>query len=335
MKIKTTLAAALTIALAGGCAMGSADESGKASAEYPAKGISILAPGSTGGGWDTRARGISEALTKCKVISQKVTVSNRPGAGGTIGLAEFVKHKGDAHQLIVMDTVTVLGGIATNKSPIDLGTLTPIAGLTTGASTIVVPAKSKYRDLKGLLADFKQDPKGVAWTGGSLGGGDHIQVALLAKRTGVPTDKINYVPTGGGGETVSLLLSGAATAGLATLTEVRSQIEAGELRPLVITDKSGAQPVQGIDAPTLEELGLADATVETVGGVLAPPGISAAEQQAIVSMVDEMRRTDCWKQVLQRSNWSDAWTPGDRFGQLITKQKDQVTTALQELGLAK
>ena len=73
-------AAALLLAasLIGGCAVGAEDGAGNGEEKavaYPTKGISVLAPGGAGGGWDTRARGMSQALTQCKVISEQVTVT--------------------------------------------------------------------------------------------------------------------------------------------------------------------------------------------------------------------------------------------------------------------
>ncbi|MDN5854244.1 MAG: tripartite tricarboxylate transporter substrate binding protein, partial [Actinomycetia bacterium] len=143
-------ATAATVACAS-CAVGEAD-SDSGSSDYPTQDIEILAPGSPGGGWDTRARAISTALTECDVIDQNVTVTNKPGAGGTIGLADFVQHDGDPHQLMVMDTITMLGGIVGNDSPIDLADLTPIAGMTFSPGAIVVPAESPYKSLDKLLA---------------------------------------------------------------------------------------------------------------------------------------------------------------------------------------
>ncbi len=48
---------------------------------------------------------------------------------------------------MVMDSVTMLGGIVTNKSPVDLSTLTPVAGLSRGPSTVVVSADSPYTSM--------------------------------------------------------------------------------------------------------------------------------------------------------------------------------------------
>ncbi|MCG5211743.1 tripartite tricarboxylate transporter substrate binding protein [Streptosporangium sp. KLBMP 9127] len=323
--------AAVTVAmtaLASGCAVGDAAES--ADAAYPSKALSIMAPGSPGGGWDTRARGVANALSQCKVASVEATVTNVPGAGGTIGLAQFAKKQGDPYQLMVMDSVTMLGGIVNNDSPVDLTSLTPIAGLSRGPSAIVVPKASPYGELTELLAVMKRKPRSVKWTGGSLGGPGQMTVAGMAKSQGISAKDINYVPTAGGGESMNLLLSGAATVGIDTVAELRPQIEAGTLKVLAV---DGDQRAAGVDAPTMKELGLADQAVSTLAGVLAPAGLTPEQQQDVIKLVDRMRQTSCWKKLLEQNNWTEDWTPGAEFGKVLTEQRKQVTTILGELGL--
>src|SRR5215211_6062724 len=233
---------------------------------------------------------------------------------------------------MVMDSATMLGGIVNNHSPVDLTTLTPIAGLSRGPSAIVVPKKSPYADLPALLAALKQNPRGIKWTGGSLGGPGQMTVAGLAKGQGVAVKDVNYVPTAGGGESMNLLLSGAATVGIDTVVELRPQIQAGALRVLAV---DGSDRVEGVDAPTLKELGLADEAVTTLAGVMAPAGLSAEQQKDVIAMIDKMRQSTCWQQVLKQNNWVDAWTPGDEFKKVLTEQRTQVTAILTEMGLAK
>ena len=326
--MKRTSAIALLLVLTTGCAVGKSTE--ETASSYPSEPLSIMAPGSPGGGWDTRARGIATSLSQCKVASVKATVTNVPGAGGTIGLAQFAKNGADPYQLMVMDSVTMLGGIVNNHSPVDLTTLTPIAGLSRGPSAIVVPKSSQYSSLPALLAAMKQNPRGVKWTGGSLGGPGQMTVAGLAKGQGTAVKDVNYVPTAGGGESMNLLLSGAATAGIDTVAELRAQIQAGELRVLAV---DGEQRVDGVNAPTLKELGLADKAISTLAGVLAPAGLWAVQQQEVIAMIDKMRQSSCWQQVLKQNNWVDAWTPGDEFKKVLTDQRTQITTILAELGL--
>ena len=89
----------------------------------------IMAPAAPGGGWDQTARSMQTALQDEK-ISVSVQVTNVPGAGGTIGLAQFVNQaSGDPSQLIVGGYVMV-GAILTNASPVTLEQVTPIARLT-------------------------------------------------------------------------------------------------------------------------------------------------------------------------------------------------------------
>ena len=54
-----------------------------------------MAPAAPGGGWDQTARTM-QTLLQQEGISGNVQVTNVPGAGGTIGLAQFVNQaKGD------------------------------------------------------------------------------------------------------------------------------------------------------------------------------------------------------------------------------------------------
>src|SRR5690606_14482554 len=99
----------------------------------------IMAPAGPGGGWDQTARTMQQALQD-EGISPSVQVTNVPGAGGTIGLAQFVNAaKGDPSQLIVGGYVMV-GAILTNNSPVTLADITPIARLTGEYEVFVVPA---------------------------------------------------------------------------------------------------------------------------------------------------------------------------------------------------
>jgi putative tricarboxylic transport membrane protein len=56
------------------------------------KGLEIIAPAAPGGGWDLTARSVQAALQDAGIASG-VQVVNIPGAGGTIGLAQFVSSK--------------------------------------------------------------------------------------------------------------------------------------------------------------------------------------------------------------------------------------------------
>jgi putative tricarboxylic transport membrane protein len=150
----------------------------------------VMAPAAPGGGWDQTARAIQDALTGAG-IAGNVQVTNVPGAGGTIGLAQFVQEaKGDPSKLIVSGYVMV-GAILTNKSPVGLDAVTPIARLTGEYEVIVVPAASDLKTLDDLTKKLKADPGSVSWAGGSAGGVDHITAGLYAKTVGADPKSVN------------------------------------------------------------------------------------------------------------------------------------------------
>ena len=186
-----------------------------------------MAPAAPGGGWDQTARSMQTALQD-EGISGSVQVTNVPGAGGTIGLAQFVNQaNGDPTQLIVGGYVMV-GAILTNESPVTLDQVTPIARLTGEYEAIVVPAASDIKDMAGLVAKLKADPGSVSWGGGSAGGTDHIAAGLIAKAAGVDPTKVNYIAFSGGGEALAAILGGQVTVGISGYGEFESQIEAGD-----------------------------------------------------------------------------------------------------------
>jgi putative tricarboxylic transport membrane protein len=122
----------------------------------------MLIPANPGGGWDQTGRALGAAMQAAKT-AQSVQYDNKGGAAGTIGLAQFVNAaKGDPNALMIGGMVMV-GGIALNRSPVDLSMVTSIARLTTEYEIVVVPAASPHRTLADLLAAFKADPGKVAW----------------------------------------------------------------------------------------------------------------------------------------------------------------------------
>src|SRR5882672_180995 len=106
--------------------------------------LKIMAPAAPGGGWDQTARSMQQALVAEK-IARSVQVTNVAGAGGSVGIAQFVNSaKGDGNALMVNGFVMV-GALLMNRSPVTLDQVTPIARLTEEIQVIVVPANSPIK----------------------------------------------------------------------------------------------------------------------------------------------------------------------------------------------
>jgi putative tricarboxylic transport membrane protein len=69
--------------------------------------LKIIAPAAPGGGWDQTARAMQQAMV-ASGAAKSAQVQNIPGAGGTVGLAQFVNTaKGDGNTLMVNGFVSV------------------------------------------------------------------------------------------------------------------------------------------------------------------------------------------------------------------------------------
>ena len=75
--------------------------------------LRIMAPAAPGGGWDQTSRAMQESLRE---LVGRTEVYNVSGAGGTIGLSQFVRFDGDPSQLLTTGLIMV-GAVVANRSP--------------------------------------------------------------------------------------------------------------------------------------------------------------------------------------------------------------------------
>ncbi len=288
----------------------------------------IMAPAAPGGGWDQTARSLQEAMTT-EGISGNVQVVNVPGAGGTIGLAQFAQEaNGNPSQLMVGGYVMV-GAILTNQSPVTLDAVTPIARLTGEYEVIVVPAASELQTLADLVEMLKADPGSVSWAGGSAGGVDHITAGLFAQTVGADPKAVNYIAFSGGGEALAAVLGSQVTVGISGYGEFQSQVEAGALRVLGV---SSPERIDIVDAPTFAEGGV-DLSVQNWRGIWAGPGLSDEQVAAITADVEKTVNSATWQKVLDDKGWLNTWLAGDDFQAQLQVEIENTTAILKEIGL--
>lgn len=291
--------------------------------------LTITAPAGAGGGWDAAARSLQEAM-RASGNAKSVQVVNVPGAGGTVGLAQFVgTAKGSPDQLLVAG-ITLVGASISNKSPVDLTQVTPLARLTGDPLVIVVPKDSPIKSIDDLLATIKADVAKTIWVGGSAGGADHILAALVTKAAGAEPSKVNYVAYSGGGESLAAMLGGQATAGISGYGEWQGQIESGDLRALAI---SYPEPIPGIEAKPLKAQGL-DIELVNWRGIFAGPGVEGPELDALKAAIDNTVKSEQWQEILKTRGWTDYYAPADEFETFIASESERVHAILKSIGLA-
>ena len=301
-----------------------------ASSAFAQMELKIIAPAAPGGGWDQTARSIQQTFTAEKLV-KSAQVINIAGAGGTVGLAQFVNSaKGDGNQLMVSGFVMV-GAILMNKSPVSMSQITPIARITEETQIMVVPANSPIKSAKDLAELVKKDVAKVTFAGGSAGGVDHIMAALFVGAIGGDAAKVNYVAFSGGGESLAAILGGKVTAGISGVSEYEGQIKAGKLRAIGVTSP---QRLPGLEIPTFKEQGV-DLVLTNWRSVFGAPAITDTQKKTLSELIDKMVKSNTWKDILKQKGWDDAYLPGDAFAKFLADEQTRVSNVLKQVGLVK
>jgi putative tricarboxylic transport membrane protein len=290
--------------------------------------MKMMIPANPGGGWDQTGRSLGAAIVSAGQ-AKGITYDNKGGAGGTIGLSQFVNtEKANPNALMVMGAVMV-GGIEMSKPPVTLKNVTPIARLTADTMIVVVPANSPIQSMKDLTEKLKANPGSVSWGGGSKGSVDHILAGLIAKEVGVDPAKVNYIPFAGGGEAKAAVLGGQVTVGLAGVSEFLADVEAGKMRALGVSSSFKLR-----NFVTLKEQGI-NVEIYNWRGVYAAPGISADQRKALIDAVVKSTDSASWKDTLKKNDWGAFVLTGDDFGKFSDAESTRIGAILRDLGVAK
>ncbi|MBR2657069.1 Bug family tripartite tricarboxylate transporter substrate binding protein [Yoonia sp.] len=290
--------------------------------------LRIMAPAGPGGGWDQTARTIQSTLQSEGLVAN-IQVENVAGAGGTIGLQQFVNRSSGDPTATIVGGYVMVGAIIANDSNVTLNDITPLARLTGEYVVVVAAADSPINNADDLANALRENIGGVTWAGGSAGGVDHIAAGLFAQTADVSPEEINYIPYAGGGEALAAILGGQVTVGVSGFSEFSSQIEAGALKVIGIT---AAERQDYLDAPTFAEQGY-DVDVQNWRMIAAAPGISDDERAALLDVIETMAASDTWNAELTTKGWVNTFLAGDEFAAYLDEQIIATTAILGDLGI--
>lgn len=298
-----------------------------AQAQQQFSSLHVFVPAGPGGGWDGLGRAM-ELVARGAGMVGTMQFENVGGAGGTVGLPRFVSQRRGRGDAIMVSGAVMVGAVLTNKSPVGMKDLTPLARMTDEAPVIVVPASSPHKDIASLLAALKADPGKVPVGGGSAGGIDHITLGLILKALGRSAKDASYVAFAGGGPAQAALLGAQVAAGISGYSEFSEQVKAGRLRALATASEKRLEP----DLPTLRDSGV-DVVIGNWRGVFGPPGINATQKAALVKFLTDLHALPAWKKILEERGWDDAFLPAPAFDEFILRDTAATETVLKEIGL--
>ncbi|MFF3330639.1 tripartite tricarboxylate transporter substrate binding protein [Streptomyces sp. NPDC002888] len=289
--------------------------------ERPGGELRIMVPNTPGGGYDTTARTAARVMQEAR-IAVDVQVFNLPGAGGTVGLQRIFNERGNGTLALQMG-LGVVGASHVMHSEAALARTTPLARLIEEAGAVVVRRDSPYRTIDDLVAAWRRDPGRMSVGGGSAPGGpDHLLPMELARAVGISPERVDYVAyDGGGGDLLPALLDGKVDFATSGFGEFLGQIDAGRLRVLAVTSEKPVRALPGV--PTLKSSGV-DLVFHNWRGLVAPPGVSAADEKRWTDALTALHDSPAWRAELTRHGWDDAFLTGEAFRRYLKRQDEFV-----------
>jgi len=242
-----------------------------AQGQYPDQPIKWLVPYPAGGGTDTLARTLSEAMRAG--LGQPIVVENRPGAATNIGADAVAKSKPDGYTLMSADNAMM----AFNEHLFKKLPYSPekdfsyIGAIGRFPLALVVHPSFPANNFKEFLAYVKANPGKVNYASVGPGSPHHLAMEMFKYRT--KTD-ITHVPYKGAAPAVQDVVGGQVPVMFLDLASGLSFIQSNKLRVLAI-GTSKRSPVLP-DVPTLAEQGVIDVDVFAFQGLVGPAGLPAA-----------------------------------------------------------
>ncbi len=293
-----------------------------AAEDFPARTIEVVTHAGNGGGTDVTTRMMM--IRARRELDTDMVVVNRRGGGGAVAMDYYLEQEADGHSILTF-TIGHSATVALGNTEMTLDDIRPIARGTDDPQ-ILMTRCGIYDSAEAFVDAQREEPLTYGTT--HLGGIDDVSAFMFARRGELATP--NIVPFEGGGELATQLVAGAVDVAVLNLAEAGSQIEAGDICPIVVLAPERMSALA--DVSTAEELGI-DANFSTVRGFVVhadtPDEVAARLEEALLNAMNHT----VYQGFLTSVGLDPTSVAGaDVWGNQLTSMQADMDAALRELG---
>lgn len=240
-------------------------ETGGAPEGYPDGPITMLVGYTAGGGSDLAQRTFDEFFAP--LVGEAVTVSNLPGGGATVAVAELHNSKADGQTIGLVTLSTQSVSPYSLDLPYNIDDFEYLGCYGAYTYALMVPAESPYESFDDLLEASKSGAIQTSYT-------SNLHEMLSRKvmaATGANLDMVYYSSTS---DAITDLLGGFIPVALGDIASYSAYVSSGQLR--VLASCSDDRWPVAPDVPTLVEMGYEGAAMSSYLGLAVPAGTDPA-----------------------------------------------------------
>jgi len=237
---------------------------------WPTKSVKLLVPLAAGSTADIVSRTVGTELSAA--LGQPVVVENKPGAGGTIAMAELARSPQDGYTISFASQGTLVFNQALYSRPgydslKDFAPITLVGGV---SNVMIVHPSNPASSPADIIAQAKAKPGELTFSSGGSGTSHHLSGVLFGHMTGT---KLLHIPYKGAPQGILAVMSGEVQLGFFNTPTVISQLKDGRLKGLGVTSLARSPLLPNL--PTLNDAGVPGYEVNTWFGFIAPAGTPA------------------------------------------------------------
>jgi tripartite-type tricarboxylate transporter receptor subunit TctC len=284
--------------------------------DWPKQGLKFVVPFPVGGSNDIAARLVGESVRVR--LGQAITVDNKPGANGALGVESVLSTAKDQHSfLIASDSVSLLPLFRSNLKWDLVNTFVPVAPLVVQPIVLVASASAGLQSVKEVQALAKSKPGQVSYATSGQGSIQHLVGELAAANLGID---LLHIPYKGGGQAVADVISGHVPLAVLGAAAVLPHIKSGKLIALAVSTKARSTVMPNV--PTLAESGAGDIDVPQWAALFAPAGFDEAALVKFRAAVVAALAEPALKEKLQQASMEvSKVSPADFRKQLISDRE--------------
>jgi putative tricarboxylic transport membrane protein len=298
----------------------------------PTKNIEIVVSSGAGGAADRQGRAAQRFLQSLPGMPS-ITVTNRPGGGGTVAWTYVNQQAGDAHFLSTLSTAVLTNQIV-GLSTVRYQDVTPLNILIREYVVAWTRSDSPIKSAGDILARLKKDPQSISFGFSSARGNqNHIVIGMLARAAGIDPRAVKTVVYSSGGQGMTAALGGHVDVWVGTAGGTLPHIEAGRIRVLGISSESREKGLLA-STPTFREQGIA-ANYYAWRGFLAPGKLAPAQvafwDQAFAKVIQDQS----WQEALVTNAWAEDFRGSAETRKHLEAEYELLEKMLADLGLVK
>ena len=257
-------------------------------------------------------------------IGQPFVVENRPGGGGSVGVASVVKAAPDGYTLLLSSSSMSTAVILHKSLPYDaVHDLAPVA-LFGGEPSMLLAAPGKsFSTVDDLVAAAKANPGKLKFASVGIGSASHLAGERFRQVAGLDVQHIAY---GGPVEALNDLAAGRIDFYFVPITPALPLAAQGKAVPLAVSTTMRWPPLP--DLPTLAEMGYPISTFLTWCGLSAPAKTPRAIIDKLNDAIGSVLDLPAIKFRMQRMGFKPEQMEPEQYGKFFA---DDVATTI-ELG---